>query len=396
MGAAHSVASFLLGKDSHTEPEYLLQRIEILKQRGYCSRCIQRLMSLDLGRAKKLCPPANHENDCVCCFGLSANLDKVKKIVSDELGSYNYHDVQIEIPPKYIKPDNDIIAEFELPSSCNIKNYLRAKLNLELAHSPSGPTLQLRVAGPNDITCRLKWPDVFITGRYFKYSRRVSNSRFFKGQSISSVESELTKYFSKIIKCSSMTFTSSGREDADVRMIGSGRPFAIRVQNAIPIRPPTDINEYVQLFEEIVPSEVECENCVAAKGVHVVLNQPNMEPKHMKRYRCVVAFSRPVTDEQLERIKDVEGMTLYQRTPLRVAQSKTIQDKQKTIMKLDYMKISPKFITLDLETSKGTYIKEFVNSDFGRTRPSLGEILCPEDPIQCQLLQLDVVYVAED
>lgn len=396
MGAAQSIASLLKGETTPPEPEHITKGVEVLKSRGFCSKCVQRLMQLDTARAKKICPSTDHETNCVCCFGLSSNMQIVKDTVASEIGPFSYHDVQIEIPPSLIKTDNDIIKEFSLPSSCNIKNYLRAKVNRELAHTESGPTLIIKIKGPKDVSCKLKWPDLFITGRYFKNSRRVSNGRFFKGQSISSVETELTKTFAKFIKCSSFTFASSGREDADVRMIGSGRPFSLRVQNPVPVGTPSDIDDYVSSIAALIPSEVECDNCVAASGVHIVLYQPNMEPKHMKRYRCVVAFSRAVTDEQLERINGVVNMTLYQRTPLRVAQKKTIQDKEKTIMKLGYTKISPKFITLDLETSKGTYIKEFVNSDFGRTRPSLGEILCPEDPIQCQLLQLDVVYVAEE
>jgi len=38
-------------------------------------------------------------------------------------------------------------------------------------------------------------------------------------------------------------------------------------------------------------------------------------------------------------------------------------------------------------SSAGTYIKEFVHSDFGRTSPNVGTLLNTE----CDILQLDVI-----
>ena len=224
-------------------PQHILDGIEDLKSRGVCSKCIQRLMSLDLLTSKRLCPTTDHENDCIACHVVLQIIPKVKQIVSDAIGPYSYHDVQIEIPPNLIKADDKICRQYDLATSCNIKNYLKAKLNHELPHTNSGPTLILHIAGPTDIQCKLKWPDLFITGRYFKKSRRVSNSRFFKGNSITSVETELIKEFSKYVKCSQFTFASSGREDADVRMIGSGRPFALKMKDPVPPHPPKDIDE---------------------------------------------------------------------------------------------------------------------------------------------------------
>lgn len=43
-------------------------------------------------------------------------------------------------------------------------------------------------------------------------------------------------------------------------------------------------------------------------------------------------------------------------------------------------------------TQAGTYIKEFIHSDLGRTQPSLGSLLSCE----ADILQLDVMSVALD
>lgn len=48
---------------------------------------------------------------------------------------------------------------------------------------------------------------------------------------------------------------------------------------------------------------------------------------------------------------------------------------------------------LDIKTQAGTYIKEFVHGDFGRTQPSLGQLL---GGVQVDILALDVQVVCYD
>jgi len=48
---------------------------------------------------------------------------------------------------------------------------------------------------------------------------------------------------------------------------------------------------------------------------------------------------------------------------------------------------------LDIKTQAGTYIKEFVHGDFGRTQPSLGQLL---GGVQVDILALDVQVVCQD
>ena len=52
------------------------------------------------------------------------------------------------------------------------------------------------------------------------------------------------------------------------------------------------------------------------------------------------------------------------------------------------------FAIVDMRTSAGTYIKEFVHGDIGRTKPSLGHLLAGDGDgagaPSLQILQLDV------
>jgi tRNA U54 and U55 pseudouridine synthase Pus10 len=54
--------------------------------------------------------------------------------------------------------------------------------------------------------------------------------------------------------------------------------------------------------------------------------------------------------------------------------------------------VNPHYMVLHVLASAGTYIKELVHGDLGRTTPSVGSILGTE----CDILQLDVTNVYDN
>jgi hypothetical protein len=66
--------------------------------------------------------------------------------------------------------------------------------------------------------------------------------------------------------------------------------------------------------------------------------------------------------------------------------------RQRTIYEMRAQYISPHFITLDLTTQAGTYVKEFIHGDLGRTTPNLGLLLGSD----ADILQLDVLAIELD
>ena len=82
--------------------------------------------------------------------------------------------------------------------------------------------------GINFKVVSFKHQNIFISGRYNKYSRQISQSVWIIGGTLKktekSVEEEVGVYFSKLFrgKSDSFKFGAAGREDADVRMLGKG------------------------------------------------------------------------------------------------------------------------------------------------------------------------------
>ncbi|OHT05662.1 hypothetical protein TRFO_05771 [Tritrichomonas foetus] len=378
-------------------PNNAPEDVKILFQRGACTHCIGRILSIGRVEMESYRVPNIHSKDCFACHGIIDSLNPIKDAIKVALGRYNFHDIQIEIPPKVIQNDQKLLNKYNCQTSCSLKNYLKGKIMYAFSKSKEGPVLHIKINSSTDFKAELLWPPLYIVGRYFKRSRRVSNTRFMRGEAaVSSVEKELIDSLGQEIKCTERKFLSAGREDMDVRMIGSGRPFMITLLNPLPnenAEVPTSNEGFAQSFSSFIPSEIDCPNNVSATNLRITCKQPDMSPKHEKCYRCIVSCSRNVTKENLSHLDNVSNLVISQKTPCRVAHRRILAYREKTVISLNYQQICPRFFILDLKTSKGTYIKEFVNSDFGRTKPSLGELLDPENPIECQLLQLDVVFV---
>jgi tRNA pseudouridine synthase 10 len=70
--------------------------------------------------------------------------------------------------------------------------------------------------------------------RYNKYSRELSQTPWVvdgKRKSESSVEELICDPLNKSVIAAEWRFSASGREDVDVRMLGTGRPFVVEFIN---------------------------------------------------------------------------------------------------------------------------------------------------------------------
>jgi hypothetical protein len=76
---------------------------------------------------------------------------------------------------------------------------------------------------------------IYISGNYLKLSREVSQTHFDRDFNLSSIDEEMKKYFSKIFLNSEKDdyiLSASGREERNVRMLGSGRNFIYEISNS--------------------------------------------------------------------------------------------------------------------------------------------------------------------
>ncbi|CBK25351.2 uncharacterized protein [Blastocystis hominis] len=242
---------------------------------------------------------------------------------------------------------------------------------------------------------------IYVTGNYLKLQRGLSQTPWIvdgERKTEGSVEEFILEAFRRVYKAVGYKFHSAGREDVDVRMLFEGRPFVVEMEDAK--RCDLSEQEYRNLQDSINNNTksiqiIDLRPCSAA-GFEEMKNAA--EGKH-KLYVAVIYTEDPITAEQLKKLDEIHDLPIKQRTPVRVLHRRSLLTRDKVVYGMKTTFVNSHHFILEIEASGGTYIKEFVHGDLGRTRPNIGEILVGEREgsegknIDCDILQLDVKAV---
>ncbi|OAE33883.1 hypothetical protein AXG93_3037s1060 [Marchantia polymorpha subsp. ruderalis] len=150
------------------------------------------------------------------------------------------------------------------------------------------------------------------------------------------------------------------------------------------------LNVYECMLGTNIPEQVKVKG-LRQVGIEVCALMRQGEVEKQKEYVAVVWLDRPVTQADFKRLSDLKELEIQQKTPVRVLHRRSPLIRPRTIhwMRCEPIKGSENYFLLQLCTQAGTYIKEFVHGDLGRTYPNVGSLLdCAAD-----ILQLDVMDV---
>ena len=176
---------------------------------------------------------------------------------------------------------------------------------------------------------------------------------------------------------------AGGREDRNVRMLGGGRNFIYEIFN---VKKKFGIN-YEKLNEQfnLESPMVKIKNLKLSNKSEY--NKIKQEEKS-KKYLAVIYTNKKIEKNLINNlIKENTNLEIDQLTPIRVLHQRSLKQRKKQIISLkEIERINDHFLIIEIISSAGTYIKEFINGDFGRTFPNLGSLLNCE----CDILQLDV------
>ena len=177
-----------------------------------------------------------------------------------------------------------------------------------------------------------------------------------------------------------------GREDVDARMLGRGRPFILEVKE--PRRRHIDLAVAVSRINASGIVEVDALGPATAGDV-----VPLKEDRAAKTYRILMRTSPPVDDAKLKSVLPaLLGEPIAQRTPERVVHRRADTIRHRRILSADVRGVEGDRAELQVTAEAGTYVKEWVHGDGGRTRPSLAERLGSG----CEVLELDVLDVHDE
>jgi tRNA pseudouridine synthase 10 len=239
---------------------------------------------------------------------------------------------------------------------------------------------------------------LFIRGRYRKLVREIPQTKWpcrnCRGAGCErcghtgkmypeSVEEIIAAPLMEMTGGTAHTFHGMGREDLDALMLGNGRPFVLEISE--PRRRSVDL--------EAAARKVNASGKVEALGLeftHRKEVQRIKAARFPKTYSVSVAFPVPVDERKLkEAVSSFEGVEIRQRTPTRVTHRRADRTRLRTIRAAKVVDSAPTRATLEFTADAGTYIKELLHGDAGRTKPSLADEL----GVDVQVKELDVIRI---
>ena len=232
---------------------------------------------------------------------------------------------------------------------------------------------------------------LYVGGQYCKFSRDLPQTPWFIAgirKAETSVQELICDPIQHFTRSTDVRFSSAGREDCDVRMLGHGRPFLAELFN--PRKTALDRPEIAALQAKINSSTdlVEVKQLqVMTKSAAAFLKEGEEEKK--KEYSALVWAPEELTQEMLDSLGEMKDTVIQQKTPIRVLHRRSLATRARTIHTMRGELVDDHHFYLHLTTQAGTYIKEFVHGDFGRTQPNLRSIMGQE----VDILTLDVCQV---
>ena len=395
-----------------------IEKAEELAKLGLCDRCLGRMfgkegtgMTNDVrgamlrgamassgkeSQSKELCPLCENIFDLLPRFA-EAITDAVHTVESDNFL------IGTKVDPTIIAREKEIVEEFGLEKSESIKS----ELNREIGKL-SAPLIgrEVEFTNPQVVACiDTRFADVeldvkptFIAGRYTKLSREIPQTiwpcRECKGKGCprcgnvgkmynTSVQEILGDIALKMAGGKEHFFHGMGREDIDARMIGDGRPFVLEISE------PEIRNIDLKALEE----EANLSDLAQFNSLHYVQREAVQRYKAAdpdKVYCARVKAEGKVNKEKLIEValafKDVR---IEQRTPTRVEHRRADLVRNRGIRWVEAELVDDYVFDLTLETESGTYVKEFVSGDGGRSKPNFSEAL----GVPCVVQELDVLAI---
>jgi tRNA pseudouridine(54/55) synthase len=245
----------------------------------------------------------------------------------------------------------------------------------------------------------LSRPSIFLSGKYKKFSRKISQSIWFvnsEEKPTTSIEEKAIEHvknsmFGNLKVDCTFLFSASGREDMDVRMLGDGREFALELANCDHLDWLLNSDGTMkEEFGDYKDENMHLFNFRLTTG-KIVKYLATASETHTKVYECVVCVVKGhLEDENVKSLESIKDLVVKQYTPVRTLHRRVNACRDKVLHKISVVHREGNIMRVRLETAAGFYVKEFVHGDLGRTTPSLGDLLYIE---QMDILQLDVLGV---
>lgn len=348
------------------------------------------------------------DGPCWTCAGLTARYGELAEVVIRKLEPWEFDSFSVgsKIDPEIAAREEALWRDLSLagpePIKAEVNREIGKRVSERLHKEPdlAHPDI-VAVIDPAFDHVDLQVNPLYLRGRYRKLVRGVPQTRWpcrrCMGKGCArcggtgkmyptSVEEVIAAEVMRDSGGRSHALHGMGREDVDARMLGRGRPFIIEVKE--PRRRHIDLPAIVDRING--SGIVEVDGLVPAKGADVV---PLKEDRATKTYRVLLRMAPPVDEAKLKRTLPVlVAEPIAQRTPERVVHRRADTTRHRRLLAAEVVGVDGDRAELRVTAEAGTYVKEWVHGDRGRTSPSLAERL----ETVCEVLELDVLDVHDE
>ncbi|HYM40250.1 MAG TPA: tRNA pseudouridine(54/55) synthase Pus10 [Thermoplasmata archaeon] len=383
-----------------------------LGERGLCDACLGRLFGKlghghtneQRGAAIRGMAPAAAAS-CWLCQGLTSRYEALAGLVAKKLEAWGYDTFLIgsKVDPELQAREESLWADLSLTGPEPMKSEVNREVGKRVCDltgkepSLTGPDILAIVDTSFDHVDLVVNP-LFLRGRYRKLVRGIPQTRWpcnrCRGKGCAkcggtgkmyatSVEEILAAEVMRETGGSGHALHGMGREDIDARMLGSGRPFVLEIKE--PRKRQADLAAARDRVNASGQVEV---NVFTPATRHDVLAVKS--DRADKEYRVLVRFASPVDEASLKKeLSILEAQPIAQRTPTRVVHRRADTTRHRAVKRAELLSTDGTVAELRVTAEAGSYIKELVHGDRGRTKPSLADLL----GVACEVLELDVTDV---
>jgi len=366
---------------------------QILQKYDLCDNCLGRLFSKKLHLSsnkllgKKLKKNYRSTQKCHICKNLFDNLDYFLKIMIDVSSDYSFKSFSIgtTIKPSIIDRDDNLRSNFKLKGIDGIKTDITKELGKLFSKKTKhivanrDPEVSFTI-NLKDESCIIRSKPIVLSGRYTKAVRDMSQRQkpcdncsgkgcricHFHGISdFDSVEGIISHYIFEKLGGTTAKFTWIGGEDKSSLVLGSGRPFFVKLQN--PNR--RNLRKTTKSFDSLKIFDLK-----------LVDDYPKKPVKFISSIKVKITSRTEINSKILKKLKILQNSSVIVTEP-------SGKRSEKKIFSISQKKISQNSFSLSLKAEGGLPIKRFVSGD--GILPNISEIL----EISCICQEFDFLDV---
>jgi len=342
------------------------------------------------------------DEDCEVCRGLFNEVDDYADMVIDSLDRYELETflIGIRVPEDILETEEDLWEEYGVEFTEPIKTELsrligkkieeKTGLSVDFERADIMAVIDMR-EGKDRIELQVN--SLLFYGKYNKYTRELPQTEWpcsectgsgcddcnWTGQQFGgSIQEIIQRPFIEATGAIDAKFHGAGREDIDVECHGQ-RPFVIELRE--PLERSVDLEEIQERINE--------DERVKVFEMEETHHDRPAEVKDLdadKTYRAWIEV-KDLENAELEALNHLKG-EVVQRTPQRVDHRRADKHREREVKSVDW-KVEDDLLVIDIEAEAGTYIKELISGDDGRSEPSVTGLL----NMDAECVKLDVIDI---